>query len=190
MLKKLQEHNIKLLLNVSTTVMDFFKEEFREMNQFELTTAIIKNVGNYDLKDCAFKILLIFSVHYPNILINRSTLINKYGLSESSVDRGLKELREKAFILKVKDKLTLNLNTLNLQFEGNKVINLKAHEQTKLINKYNKNNFQKNEGGKYSASEQTKKLIEEKLKLVCGGPDSETKKEIDRIINKQCHPYS
>ena len=112
----------------------------QEISQYKLTTDLVANLNKLEIKDSSFKVLMIFSVHYPNILITRKTLIERYELSESSVDRAIKELLNKTFILKVKDKFAINLKALYRQFEGSKVVNLKTpciniqHEQTNQTN--------------------------------------------------------
>lgn len=118
------------------------------ITQYELTNDIIKNHYVFDLKDGALKVLLILSAHYPEIYIQRKSLINRYKIPEKTVDRALKELAEKRYIDRQNDgKITVNLAVIYSQIGGDKVVNLAVtcsnkHDRTNKANKHATNNSQ------------------------------------------------
>lgn len=99
--------------------------DLQSVTQYQLTNDIVKNHYVFDIKDGALKVLLILSTHYPNILINRKSLMKRYKMAEKTVDRALKELSEKALIHRQNDgQITLNVNAIYSHIDGKKVVNL------------------------------------------------------------------
>ena len=99
--------------------------DLQSITQYQLTNDIVKNHYVFDIKDGALKVLLILSTHYPNILINRKSLMKRYKIAEKTVDRALKELSEKTLIHRQNDGLiTLNVNAIYSHIDGKKVVNL------------------------------------------------------------------
>lgn len=116
--------------------------DLQSITQYQLTNDIVKNHYVFDIKDGALKVLLILSTHYPNILINRKSLMKRYKIAEKTVDRALKELSEKTLIHRQNDGLiTLNVNAIYSHIDGKKVVNLDVpcnnqHHETDKNNKH------------------------------------------------------
>lgn len=97
------------------------------ISQYKLTNDIVKNHYTFDIKDGALKVLTILSTHYPEIYIQRKSLINRYKIAEKTADRALKELSEKGLINRQNDgKITLNLAVIYGHIDGQNVVNLTA----------------------------------------------------------------
>ena len=115
--------------------------DLQNVSQYQLTNDIVKNHYVFDIKDGALKVLLLLSTHYPNILINRKSLMKRYKMAEKTVDRALKELLEKGLINRHDDgQITLNVNVIYSHVDGKKVVNLDVpcnnqHHETKKDNK-------------------------------------------------------
>lgn len=118
------------------------KRDLSSITQFQLTNDIVKNHFVFNIKDGALKVLLILSTHYPEILINRKSLINRYHIAEKTLDRALKELTEKNLINRQNGgNITLNLAVIYGQIGGEKVVNLTVtcnnpHVVTNKTNKH------------------------------------------------------
>lgn len=114
--------------------------DLQNIKQYQLTNDIVKNHYVFDIKDGALKVLMILSTHYPEIYVQRKSLIKRYKIAEKTADRALKELSEKRLINRQNDgKITLNLAVIYSQIDGEKVVNLTAT----CMNKHdvtNKNN--------------------------------------------------
>lgn len=116
--------------------------DLQSITQYQLTSDIVKNHYVFDIKDGALKVLLLLSTHFPEILIQRKSLINRYKISEKTVDRALKELSDKNLICRQNDgKITLNLTVIYGHIDGEKVVNLTAtcmnkHDKTNKNNKH------------------------------------------------------
>lgn len=116
--------------------------DLQSITQYQLTNDIVKNYYVFDIKDGALKVLLLLSTHYPNILINRKSLMKRYKIAEKTVDRALKELSEKTLIHRQNDgQITLNVNTIYSHIDGKKVVNLDVpcnnqHHETDKNNKH------------------------------------------------------
>ncbi len=116
--------------------------DLQNITQYQLTSDIVKNHYVFDIKDGALKVLLLLSTHFPEILIQRKSLINRYKISEKTVDRALKELSDKNLICRQNDgKITLNLTVIYGHIDGEKVVNLTAtcmnkHDKTNKNNKH------------------------------------------------------
>ena len=116
--------------------------DLQSVTQYQLTNDIVKNHYIFNIKDGALKVLLLLSTHYPEIYIQRKSLINRYKISEKTVDRALKELAEKRLIYRQNGgKITLNLAVIYSQIDGEKVVNLAVtcnnqHEKTEKTNKH------------------------------------------------------
>ena len=117
-------------------------KDLANIAQYELTNDIIKNHYVFDLKDGALKVLLILSTHYPNILVQRKSIINRYKVPEKTADRAFKELIGKGYINRQNDgRITLNLAVIYSQIDGEKVVNLTVpcnnqHDKTENTNKH------------------------------------------------------
>lgn len=120
--------------------------DLQNIKQYQLTNDIVKNHFVFDLKDGALKVLLILSTHYPEIFIQRKSLIKRYKISEKTADRALKELSERKYINRQNDgKISLNLAVIYGQIDGVKVVNLtptcnNKHDVTNNTNKHANNN--------------------------------------------------
>lgn len=115
--------------------------DLQSVTQYQLTNDIVKNHYVFDIKDGALKVLLLLSTHYPNILVNRKSLMNRYKMAEKTVDRALKELSEKALIYRQNDgQITLNVQVIYGHIDGEKVVNLNVpcKNQHVITNKNNK----------------------------------------------------
>ena len=115
--------------------------DLQSVTQYQLTSDIVKNHYVFDIKDGALKVLLLLSTHYPNILINRKSLMKRYKMAEKTVDRALKELSEKSLINRHDDgQITLNVSVIYGHIDGEKVVNLTAPCMNKqeIANKNNK----------------------------------------------------
>lgn len=115
--------------------------DLQNISQYQLTSDIVKNHYVFDIKDGALKVLLLLSTHYPNVLINRKSLMKRYKMAEKTVDRALKELSEKSLINRQTDgQITLNVSVIYGHIDGEKVVNLTAPCMNKqeLANKNNK----------------------------------------------------
>ena len=116
--------------------------DLQNVSQYQLTNDIVKNHYVFDIKDGALKVLLLLSTHYPNILINRKSLMKRYKMAEKTVDRALKELLEKGLINRHDDgQITLNVNVIYSHVDGKKVVNLDVpcnnqHDKTDKNNKH------------------------------------------------------
>lgn len=116
--------------------------DLQSVTQYQLTNDIVKNHYVFDIKDGALKVLLLLSTHYPNILVNRKSLMNRYKMAEKTVDRALKELSEKTLIYRQNDgQITLNVQVIYGHIDGEKVVNLNVpcknqHVITKKDNKH------------------------------------------------------
>ena len=115
--------------------------DLQSVTQYQLTNDIVKNHYVFDIKDGALKVLLLLSTHYPNILINRKSLMKRYKMAEKTVDRALKELAEKSLINRHDDgQITLNVSVIYSHIDGGKVVTLNVpcnnqHHETKKDNK-------------------------------------------------------
>lgn len=113
----------------------------QSVTQYQLTNDIIKNHYVFDIKDGALKVLLLLSTHYPNVLINRKSLMKRYKMAEKTVDRALKELSEKSLINRHNDgQITLNVDVIYSHIDGGKVVTLTVpcnnqHHETEKDNK-------------------------------------------------------
>ena len=122
--------------------------DLQRVSQYQLTNDIVKNHYVFDIKDGALKVLMILSTHYPEIYVQRKSLIKRYKIAEKTVDRALKELAEKRYINRQNDgQISLNLAVIYGQIDGEKVVNLAVpcnnqHDRTKKNNQHGKNNSQ------------------------------------------------
>ena len=99
--------------------------DLQSVTQYQLTSDIVKNHYVFDIKDGALKVLLLLSTHYPNILINRKSLINRYKIPQRTVDRALKELEEKQLIERQNgSNILLNVATIYCHIGKENVVNL------------------------------------------------------------------
>lgn len=116
--------------------------DLQNITQYQLTNDIVKNHYIFDIKDGALKVLMILSTHYPEIYVQRKSLIKRYKIAEKTADRALKELSEKRLINRQNDgKITLNLTVIYGQIDGEKVVNLaptcsNQHDRTEKTNKH------------------------------------------------------
>lgn len=115
--------------------------DLQNISQYQLTNDIVKNHYVFDIKDGALKVLLLLSTHYPNILINRKSLMKRYKMAEKTVDRALKELSAKNLINRHDDgQITLNVTVIYSHIDGTKVVTLNVpcnnqHHETEKDNK-------------------------------------------------------
>ena len=118
------------------------KRDLQSVTQYQLTNDIVKNHYVFDIKDGALKVLLLLSTHYPNVLINRKSLMKRYKMAEKTVDRALKELSEKSLINRHDDgQITLNVSVIYSHIDGEKVVTLTVpcnnpNHETKKDNKH------------------------------------------------------
>lgn len=116
--------------------------DLQNISQYQLTNDIIKNHYVFDIKDGALKVLLILSTHYPNILINRKSLINRYKIPQRTVDRALKELEENQLIERQNgSNILLNVAMIYCHIGKENVVNLakpcnNQHNETEKDNKH------------------------------------------------------
>ena len=116
--------------------------DLQSVTQYQLTNDIVKNHYVFELKDGALKVLLLLSTHYPNILINRKSLINRYKIAQRTVDRALKELEEKQLIERQNgSNILLNVAVIYCHIGKENVVNLakpcmNKHEVTNKDNKH------------------------------------------------------
>ncbi len=119
--------------------------DLQNITQYQLTNDIVKNHFVFGLKDGALKVLLILSTHFPNILIQRKSLINRYKIPQRTVDRAIKELEEKQLIERQNGStITLNVANIYCHIGNEKVVNMantcmNKQEITKKDNKHDNN---------------------------------------------------